>query len=270
MSRSDTLPAPDTATLTSASRTSLFVMLWLIWAALLAAAMVLGNMDGMRSPATVTRMGSSVALVITGCIAYAIWRHSPAGRYAWWIALGMALGTVGDFFNANLLTFIPLKEPVIGVILSFGLGHFAYIIGIVGLGRLAGLRDRRAMILAVIAWQIVGLVGWYYVAWLGEKNRDVVWPALPYSLLLAGTAGVASGLALQERRLTGLALGGALFLASDLILAVGMFRGSFRHQSEAVWLTYGPGQMLIVFSILSAVAILASWTAASVRAAERG
>jgi hypothetical protein len=35
-----------------------------------------------------------------------------------------------------------------------------------------------------------------------------------------------------------------------------MFGESVRHGTEAVWLTYGPGQMLIVFSILSAAAVL--------------
>ena len=73
---------------------------------------------------------------------------------------------------------------------------------------------------------------------------------------MAGTAGIASGLAVQDRRLLSLAFGGALFLASDLILACGLFRGSFPHQTEAVWLTYGPGQMLIVFSTLAAAAVL--------------
>jgi hypothetical protein len=108
----------------------------------------------------------------------------------------------------------------------------------------------------VLAWQLVGLVGWYYVVMLGSENRDLVWPALPYSLLLAGTAGITCALALQDRRLSALAVGGALFLASDLILAFGLFRGHFAHQTECVWLTYGPGQMLIVFSTISAAAVL--------------
>ena len=84
----------------------------------------------------------------------------------------------------------------------------------------------------------------------------MVWLALPYTMLLAGTAGISSGLALQDRRLFGLALDGALFLVSDLMLAFGMFWGHFAHQTESVWLTYGPGQMLIVFSVLSAAVVL--------------
>lgn len=47
-----------------------------------------------------------------------------------------------------------------------------------------------------------------------------------------------------------LALGGALFLLSDLILAGDMFSDLFfRLIGDVVWLTYGPGQMLIVYSV---------------------
>jgi hypothetical protein len=239
-----------------------FVGLWLAWALLLGAAMVLGNasLDGGHgsTPATAARMASSIALVVTAWWAYGLWRRSAAGAFSFCVALGMTLGAIGDFFNAGLLDFVGLSDPVLGGIAAFGLGHIAYITGCLGLGRRAGLRDRRAMASAVVAWQLIGLVGWYFVAFAGGENRALVWPALPYSLLLAGTAGVASGLALQDRRLWPLALGGALFLASDLILACGLFRGSIPHQTEWVWLTYGPGQMLIVFSVLSAALVLSS------------
>ena len=56
--------------------------------------------------------------------------------------------------------------------------------------------------------------------------------------------------------MTLLAVGAALFLLSDLILAFGMFRESLTRSIDWVWLTYGPGQMLIVFSVLSAHAVL--------------
>jgi len=237
-----------------------FAALWVVWAALLAAAMVLGNLtDGHSSAAaTAARMGSSVALVVTGWFAYSLWRNTSAGHFALCIAIGMTLGTIGDFFNANLLKFIPLKDPVLGGILAFGLGHIAYIVGCKTLATRAGLTNRRAMFAAIVVWQLIGLVGWYFVAMQGTKARDLVWPALPYSLLLAGTAGITSGLALQCSRFIPLALGGALFLASDLILAFGMFGGRIPHQTEWVWLTYGPGQMLIVFSVISAAIVLRS------------
>lgn len=235
-----------------------FTALWIAWAALLAAAMVLGNLEGGHGSLvpTALRMGSSVVLVIAGWIAYARWRGEAVGRFALCIAIGMTLGAIGDFFNAGWLNFVPLPNPVLGGIGAFGLGHIAYIVGAVDLAKRAGLTNRRAIVGSVLAWQLVGVVGWYCVVMLGSDNRELVWPALPYSLLLAGTAGIASALALQERRLIALALGGALFLASDLILAFGLFRGHFAHQTESVWLTYGPGQMLIVFSTISAAVVL--------------
>jgi uncharacterized membrane protein YhhN len=188
--------------------------------------------------------------------AYGLWRAAPAGRFALAIAVGMTLGTIGDFFNAGLLSFVPLPDATLGGIIAFGLGHVAYIAGCLWLAGRARLTERRAMLAAIVAWQLIGVVAWYGVVMLGSERRPLVWPALGYTLLLAGTAGVTSGLALQDRRLCPLAIGAALFLASDLILAFGLFRGSFAYQSEAVWLTYGPGQMLIVFSILAAARLL--------------
>jgi hypothetical protein len=242
----------------AAGLTRRFTGLWIAWAGLLAAAMLAGNLGaGHGAPlATALRMGSSVALVVTGWVAWAVWREGSSGRFALAIAIGMTLGAIGDFFNAGLLDFVGLSNGVLGGIAAFGLGHIAYIAGTIDLAKRSGLVDRSKIGAAVIAWQLVGLVGWYFVVMLGSENRDLVWPALPYSLLLAGTAGVTCGLALQDRRLGGLALGGALFLASDLILAFGLFRGRFDYQTECVWLTYGPGQMLIVFSTIAAAAVV--------------
>jgi hypothetical protein len=81
--------------------------------------------------------------------------------------------------------------------------------------------------------------------------------ALPYALLLAGTTGIATGLAVQDSSLIPVALGAALFLASDLILAGELFNGlSFPLIGDVVWLTYGPAQALIVYGM--AVALLAA------------
>lgn len=255
----------------SPSLLAAFVVLWITWAVLLAAALVLANpgwgrrlglpgleiVDGHRSiAATSARMGSSLVLVVVGWLACAWWRTIAAGRFAWCIALGMTLGAIGDFFNAGLLNFVPLPDPVLGGIIAFGLGHVAYITGCVDLAKRAGLTSRAALVGAVAAWQLIGLVGWCFVAVQGTEARGLVWPALPYSLLLAGTAGITSGLAIQDRRFTALALGGALFLASDLILACELFRGHFAYDTECVWLTYGPGQMLIVFSTITASVVV--------------
>jgi YhhN family len=235
-----------------------FTALWIVWAGLLAAALVVGSQLGQHGDfwPTALRMASSAMLVVTAWYAWSLWRGTTVATFALAIAVGMTLGAIGDLFNAGWLRFVPLADPTLGGIVAFGLGHMAYIAGSLYLARAAGLRNRQAMSISIVGWQLIGLAAWYGVVMLGAQRRGLVWPALGYTLLLAGTAGVTAGLALQERRLFPLALGAALFLMSDLILAFELFRGPFAHDTLFVWLTYGPGQMLIVFSILSAALVL--------------
>jgi uncharacterized membrane protein YhhN len=255
MANADATDAGDAAEPAPAAAS--FVFLWIVWAGLLAAAMLVGQLEGHAAPwPTALRMASSVVLVVTAWWACGSLRAAAVGPFALAIAIGMTFGAIGDFFNAGLLGFVPLADPTLGGIVAFALGHVAYITGCLRLARPAGLTDRRALIISVVGWQLIGLVAWYAVVMSGTDRRALVWPALPYSLLLAGTAGVTAGLALQQARLFPLALGGALFLASDLMLAFELFRGPFAYDTECVWLTYGPGQMLIVFSIFSAAAVL--------------
>ncbi|MBI2826738.1 MAG: lysoplasmalogenase [Planctomycetia bacterium] len=243
--------------------------LWVTWAALLTAAMVMGHVASSghaATSATLLRMASSVTLVTAAGVGALHWRGSGAARFMCLIAIGMTLGTLGDFFNAGLLDrIVPLPDPALGGIGSFGLGHIAYIaaclVAAVGLN----LRNARVRYGWLAAWLAVATVGWYAIVYLSpqEKTRLLVWPALPYSLLLATTAGLATGLAAQSRTFLLMATGAALFFASDMILAIGLFRGGFAGQTEAVWLTYGPGQMGIVYGALAVCPMLVAVASAA-------
>lgn len=231
--------------------------LFLLWAALLFGGFALGGVWGSADVAagasripTWARMESSVVLVIAAWLFFAAAGRTPIERYGFLIAIGMTLGLLGDLFNAEL---IPFPNATMGGILAFGLGHIAYIAGFLWLRRVLGLDDARAWWMAVLLWQVVGLIGWWWVVYRAGDVGALHWAALPYSLLLAGTAGCATALAMQDRRFLFLGLGAALFLLSDLILAWRLFRGAFPFAGDAVWLTYGPGQMLIVYSIGSAL-----------------
>lgn len=192
------------------------------------------------------KMASSIALVVLSMLAR-FQVDTSSKRYARWICVGMILGTLGDFFNADLLGAIT-SQGTLAAIVAFGLGHLCYIGAIVGeLRRCEPIRGKPIWF-AITVWQFVGLLSWYFIVYHGEKAREIVWPALGYTLLLSGTAGLATALAVYRRHTWPLAIGAALFLLSDLLLAVGMFRGSYPFRSELVWMTYGPGQMLIVFS----------------------
>ena len=223
--------------------------LWLLWAALLFGGFLFGRGDGVepRRMPVWTRMVSSLALVLAAWSFFAFVRESAIAFYALFIAAGMSLGFLGDLFMAEVA---PAPNRVMAGIAAFGLGHVFYIAALIGFGNRFGLDDPVARWTAWAAWLFIGAIGWWLVVFRGQEAGALHWAALPYALLLASTAGFAAGLALQAPALTPLALGAALFLLSDLILAGQLFSGlSFPLIGDVVWLTYGPGQMLIVYSV---------------------
>ncbi len=244
--------------LTATTAARLAAAFWALWAT----ALFGGTLVSFSDPAAlawrpqtillVSHLSSSLFLVGAAWMWFLGFSRSAAATTVALFAAGIALGTVGDFFNGGALQdLVPLPDPVLGGIAAFSLGHICYITG--GL-RVAGrlhFRSRAQFWGPIVFWLLFALVGWYLVVFRGARSGPglLVWAALPYSLLLAGLTGVASSLALADRRFIALALGGILFLASDLTLAFEMFRGDFRHSTHAVWLTYGPAQMFIVFSL---------------------
>lgn len=234
-------------------------VLWGAWAILLLGGFLYGlitrDFDARQHIPTVGRMGSSFTLVLAGVAWWYFLRQGAASSFAALIAVGMTLGFIGDLFNAGFLPGI-FPEDLMGGIVSFGLGHIAYIAGCMMFMKAAHWKRTPTFWTAVGVWQLFALVGWWFIVMNGQEPTVLHWAALPYSMLLAGTAGVCSGLALIDKRFSPLALGGALFLISDLLLAFEQFRGSLGYAGDLVWLTYGPAQMLIVFSCFSADRIL--------------
>jgi hypothetical protein len=206
--------------------------------------------DAGRMPAW-TRMASSVVLVVAAWSWYAVGRGTSASTFALLIAIGMTLGFLGDLFMGQLL---PVRGYVLWGMGSFGLGHVAYIVAGVVYGNQHGLVATGPRFGAWAVWLSVGLAGWFFVVFRGQKPTVLHWVALPYALLLASTAGVATGLALQDAAFWPMAAGAALFLLSDLILAAQLFNNrTFHLINDVIWLTYGPGQMLIVYSVAGAL-----------------
>lgn len=227
----------------------------MMWALLLVGGFAFGrtNADRTRRMPVWTRLGSSLALVVAAWLWYGVALSTEASGFALLIALGMTLGFIGDVALASVL---PLKQPVLAGMAAFGLGHIAYIAGMLLFAGGHRLFSPLAFALAEIAWLLVGVAGWYTVVFRGRAHTALHWAALPYALLLASTAGVATGLASQHTALVPLVIGAALFLLSDLILAGQLFGGlRFPLISDAVWLTYGPAQALIVFSVGVALGI---------------
>lgn len=248
--------------------------LWVVWFGLLFGGMVLNSQEHIGSGGflTSTRLSSSFVLVLAAWL----WAAGAVDARVCYpllgLAVGMSLGFLGDVSNAGLI--LPDgKQALLGGALAFGLGHVAYI--------WASFRTRRDMEWkhalswwgSILTWQVIGLAGWFAVVQPIEPKVAIHWVSLPYCLLLAGTAGVTTGLALADKRFSLLALGGAVFLASDLVLAMQNLRYDIKIKEiltnwtgwtsglgsqligevsrNAVWLLYGPAQMLIVYSAAS-------------------
>ena len=228
-----------------------FTLMWLLWAALLFGGFLFGPADASQRMPQWTRLASSALLVVAGWSWFAFTRNSTANNFVLWLAIGMSFGFLGDLFMAGVL---PGGRNVLGGMATFGLGHVAYIIGIWHYSSQLGLTNGAARWGSLIVWWIIGAVAWYFVVYRGQQPTTLHQAALPYALLLASTVGVATGLALQQGQFTWLAVGAALFLISDLILAAQLFNGmSFFLIGDVIWLTYGPGQMLIVYAASTAV-----------------
>lgn len=232
--------------------------LLVVWAALLFGGYLLGRAaePGERRMPRWTRIGSSFVLVVAAWVFVPLAQGAALGCFPLLIATGMTLGFLGDLFLARL---IPFPNHTLGGMAAFALGHVAYIAAGVGAAqtRLDGLPPLNALaprLAGWLAWLLVGFLGWYFIVFRGQKKHDVLdWAALPYSLLLASTAGVFTGLALQSAAFIPSALGAALFLFSDLMIAAKLFAGRQTRGiniDDLIWLTYGPGQMLIVYTPL--------------------
>lgn len=225
------------------------LILLILWAGLLFGGFVFGTSDtaGEQRMPLWTRIGSSLVLVVAGWTWYWLSRSGTVSSFALLIAVGMTLGFIGDLFMARLL---PAPEPVLGGIGAFGLGHIAYVVAMLRFANQQGLDAPGPRWSAWGVWLLIGVTGWYYVVFRAQQPTVLHWAALPYALLLASTAGIATGIALQAMAFVPFAIGGALFLLSDLILAARLFNDlHFRLIGDVIWLAYGPGQMLIVYTI---------------------
>lgn len=232
------------------------IVLWLIWAALLFGGLALGRMNASRTHRmpTWTRMASSLALVLMGWGGVWMARGTSLQEFAVWMAVGITLGCLGDFFMAGLIV---RETAVLGGMASFGVGHIAYILGCFSLGRVIGGDPIGNHFVWVAVWLVIGFCGWVFVVFWKARRSVLHMAALPYSLLLSTTAGVATALTVSVSGFVPLAVGAALFLFSDLLLAAQLFRSLyFRQIGDVVWLLYGPGQMLIVLSIFVALNLL--------------
>jgi uncharacterized membrane protein YhhN len=213
---------------------------------ILIVAFIFGHYNTDRTRRTIKPLRLSTSWILVVC-AWIIWATSSTLRTpALFIALGMTFGALGDLVLADV---IPLPKRMISGIIVFAIGHLCYIAGFVQTAQLLGLNDPFTGSLLWVAFVIVAAFLWFFLIYSPAKSRVLNIGSLIYGGLIAIMAGTASALALSDPRFTLTAIGGVLFLISDIILGNRELRDNgWFLVHDVVWVLYIAGQALIVLT----------------------
>lgn len=194
------------------------------------------------------RMAIAASLVLAAALVWAESSDGPNAIYAKWVTAGMFASFIGDLVMARL---IPVPNRLLGGMVAFGIGHTIYIRGYAAtLEALTGTAVPAAWITAGVLYTVLNIAGW----WKLVRN-----PAKPLALnigaLLYGTwIGIMAAGAFAVAWTAGggywlAALGGVVFITSDLLIGLNEIRGHhFENANDWVWFTYIAGQMGIIYS----------------------
>jgi uncharacterized membrane protein YhhN len=189
--------------------------------------------------------GAAVKTAATALLAV-LAAAAPLEGGFWLIALGLALGSLGDMF----LALGGVQRFLLGVA-AFGLGHLAYAAALVWRSADLGLDGLTGAEVAVLVGLLALLAS--TEVWLAPRTADLRQPVRAYVGLI-GLMGVVAVLVPAQPGQGWLRLGAGLFLLSDLLLALQLFvvKGQdWRLRlALALWPAYWAGQALILYGAL--------------------
>ena len=216
---------------------------------LAAGALVAAVVYGLRFAARAEkgRIGAGVKAASTGLLVPALALAGQAsGGWFWLVPLGLALGALGDLCLA-----LKGERLFLAGVAAFGLGHLAYAGGfLLRSGELGfdGLSAGEGLALAGLAGLLLSTE-----VWLAPRTRTLRGPVRGYVALI-GMMGLAAVLLPVAAGQGWLRLGAALFILSDLMLAVQMFvsrdQRIRRVLALMLWPAYWGGQALIAWGAL--------------------
>ena len=227
-------------------------VLWLAWLGLLPGTFVaiLATGDGSWSRFWWI---SSAVLVVCAWSNAAFHRRDRLGLGCALIAAGMTFGLMADMYGQ--FKALRFTSPLAMIIPLFALGHVGYIAGLVTLARRLGLTGKagwtRVLAIAVVLYNIIGAALWVTLVYPSDDLPAMHLPTAGYTLFLATSTAVMATVALLDRRFWAVGLGGVLFLVSDGFLGIRLFQDNWRGLGDLCWITYGIGQMLIVYGTLA-------------------
>lgn len=161
------------------------------------------------------------------------------------IAAGLALGALGDLALSR-----PGRAMLLLGMAAFAAGHLAYVAAFAGYG-LVPAPGVAAMAAIVLVLALLGSAE----RWLAPHAGDLRWQVWLYGLII-GTMAVCAVLLTPMPGRDAMRLGAALFVVSDVILALRLFRLREERQqlraSLLLWPLYWSGQALLLYGALLA------------------
>jgi uncharacterized membrane protein YhhN len=187
-------------------------------------------------------VGAVVKTASTGLLALILVMAALGTLPALWpMALGLGLGAMGDWFLARRG-----ERAFLAGMAAFGAGHLAYAGGMLSRGAELGFDGLSAGEWAV-GFGLLGLVASTEV-WLAPRTGAMRWPVRAYVAMI-GVMGLVLIVLPDGNGADILRVGGALFILSDLLLALRLFvvtdTARQRVLSLTLWPVYWGGQALI-------------------------
>ncbi|MFS4439251.1 lysoplasmalogenase family protein [Paracoccaceae bacterium GXU_MW_L88] len=151
------------------------------------------------------------------------------------IVAGLAFGALGDLALSR-----PGERAFLAGMAAFALGHLFYAVEMINLSRGVAIAPAAALLLLAASTEF----------WLAPHTGTVRWPVRLYVAVIT-----LMGLAALTLPLGPMQIGAALFILSDLLLALHLFviteGASHRRLALALWPAYWLGQALILIGGLT-------------------
>ena len=185
---------------------------------------------GKSWPSTIVKTVPLLAFAMAGLVA-----NAP-----WLLALGLFLSALGDFGLSR-----EGDNWFLAGLVSFALAHFAYIAHFVVLSDVwPWMAYQSALVPALVLTAIVASTE----IWLSPHTGALKWPVRGYAVIIG-----LMGLSALVQPLPLALWGAVLFIASDLVLAVGLFRLQDGTPARSVtsytlWPLYIGGQLCLLLS----------------------
>ncbi len=237
------------------SKCLLISALWVAWFGLLPCLWATAAITGDQSWFRPYGWTSSIVLAVAAWINWRFHARDRFGRFAALIATGVSLGMLADLYGSCLAGYFDFHSLNVAVPL-FALGHVAYIWGMFDAASQLRLTRRpnwrRTLLVSAVVYCMIGAGLWGIVVYPSDALPSMHLPTCAYTIFLSLAAAVMATVAILDRRFLATGIGGFLFLASDAFLAVGLFQEDWHQIGDLCWITYGIGQMMIVYGAIAA------------------